>query len=92
MVKPDGLPPIEEWMGYVFTAFLTPSLILAWLSNANGYLPTHRPLVDASTQKKHTASKEQTNQTESTASARRSSFFEPRHLSRSSNSGMSCYH
>ncbi|OAL72768.1 hypothetical protein A7D00_2541 [Trichophyton violaceum] len=59
VVKPDSLPPIEEWMG---------------------------PLVDASTQKKHTASKEQTNQTESTASARRSSFFEPRHISRSSNS------
>ncbi|KAK2875019.1 hypothetical protein FQN49_001861, partial [Arthroderma sp. PD_2] len=59
VVKPDGLLPIEEWMG---------------------------PLLDTSTQKKHATSKEQTSQTESTATARRSSFFEPRHISRSSNS------
>ncbi|EER24181.1 hypothetical protein D8B26_002374 [Coccidioides posadasii str. Silveira] len=57
VIKPDNLPPIEEWMG---------------------------PIPDPTAQKKNP--RDPTNQLESANNQRRPSFFESRHISRTSNS------
>ena len=89
VAKPPGLPPIEEWM-YVPefdpTVLACPHVLVSRID----HVPSNRPQPDPTTQRKQQNPRDPNNPPETTTN-RRPSFFEARHISRSSNSGMLPY-
>lgn len=83
VAKPPGLPPIEEWM------YGPPSRLAGRPQDHRKTNPgvSLRPQPDPTTQQRKQSTRDSNNPPETTT-ARRPSFFEPRHISRGSNSGI----
>lgn len=85
VAKPPGLPPIEEWM-YV-TSSHQPRPLRIPIAKTDLITHLYRPQPDPTTQTKQRNPRDPNNPSETTTN-RRPSFFEARHISRGSNSGM----
>lgn len=85
VVKPDNLPPVEEWMGYeVLISIDIENRVLPLQNAFADACPSFSPLADPANHKKNP--RDQIHQTD--LSNRRPSLFESRHIPRASNSGM----